>query len=176
MLPSLNFEESFNFLNSAICVLKAIRTIHIWTLVLIQSNILLPCLSIYQGFLFSPKYQVHVLSNVDCYCIYRAPLYTVLFCPPQRGTVNGGLTVQRYQFEPLYKTLLLISVMVPSPVLLRYCADLRGSVLCSQDAEHEIRHHAGSSSEQVRKGDRCSLLHSRFLRRGASSGTFLAIC
>ena len=36
-----------------------------------------------------PKYQIDVYSNVNCYSIYRAPLFTVLFCVPPRGLRHG---------------------------------------------------------------------------------------
>ena len=54
------------------------------------------------GSLFSPKYWVYVQSNVNCNSIYRAPLYTVLFCLPTTGTINAGLTVICPTWEKLF--------------------------------------------------------------------------
>ena len=53
----------------------------------VQSNLYLPCLylsypSFYRCLFFSPKYRVYVRTNVDSNSIFRAPLYTVLFCLP----------------------------------------------------------------------------------------------
>ena len=58
------------------------------------------CASIYCTPLFIWAYSFvpntgfkYVSSNIDTNSVYHAPLYTVLFCIPQRGTVNERLPV-----------------------------------------------------------------------------------
>ena len=54
------------------------------------------------GLTLFPKSWVYVHSNVNCNSIYRAPLYTVLFCLPTTGTINAGLTLICPTWEKLF--------------------------------------------------------------------------
>ena len=54
--------------------------------------------TIYRASFCFPKYRVYKQTNdnVNPTPIYRAPLFTVYFPFPPRGTVNGGITVYDY--------------------------------------------------------------------------------